>query len=280
MYVLWMQGLKACPWDGADPWEVLQHHYSQLPVPLQLSKPFEIRVLHSFVIPSAGQLRMCVICPRANWDPHFTKWVNVPQFRHSSFLGGFFCTWWCTKKQESSAVVPHWKTQAAKRVKHSKGIPFWASMQRQASAHIPGAFLGSSEWGKSERTTGEVPSFTPEIRFVWHPQRGSGFGQIYSSNITFVGWEMNLEVLFCQNHIFKCCKLVSHSSLQHLWAAWTYTLFKISLTLSFVVQVPPDKINNPTLKDFPCFTWERKSSKSLAPSLWWALGQFYSWHFS
>lgn len=64
--------------------------------------------------------RKCVICPRANWDPHFKK-GKLPWIQAQKFI---FFTWWCIKKQESSTVVPHWKAQVAKRVKYGMDIPF------------------------------------------------------------------------------------------------------------------------------------------------------------
>lgn len=42
-----VRAVDACPWDDAGAWELLQHHYSQ--PPLQLSKPFGIRELYSFI---------------------------------------------------------------------------------------------------------------------------------------------------------------------------------------------------------------------------------------
>lgn len=272
MYVLWVQGLVASPWNGAGAWEGLQQ-YCLIP-----------SCQHPLTYQAIRDQSLLFICQSFRWaayrcassvpeqtETHILQRANSTENRHSIFK--FFLhlvvhreatELYCSSSLEPGPVCQEGETW--------QGHPFGANMQRQASAYIPGATpvcLWKFRWGQSERT-GEFPSFTLEIRFGWCPWRGWSFGQIQSSNTTFMGWEMNLPVLLCQKHILKCCKLISHSSLQHLQVAWTTTLFKISLTLFFVVQMPPDKINNPILKDFPCFTWERKSSKSLqhvAPTL-------------
>lgn len=66
--------------------------YSQLPVPLQLSKPFGNRVLYSFAISSGGQLIGCMSSVPEQTETHILQRKNSPEFRHSVFtfftLGG------------------------------------------------------------------------------------------------------------------------------------------------------------------------------------------------
>lgn len=111
--------------------------------------------------------------------------------------------------------------------------------------------------------------------FAWCPRRGSGSGQTRSSRTISVGWEMNVPVWLCQNHILKCCKPISHGALQHLWAAWTTRLFKILSPSLWASVTKPNK--QPDAERFPHFTPERKSSKSpqcLTPTLLLSSGAF------
>lgn len=91
---------------------------------------------------------------------------------------------------------------------------------------------GNHGRGQREGRTIESLSFAPQMasvpRLVWHSQTRSVWGQIWSTETSSVGWEMNLLLWICQNHNLKpCYKLISGSSLQHLQAAWTTILFKI-----------------------------------------------------
>lgn len=96
--------------------------YSQLPVPLQLSKPFGIRVLYSFVIPSDGQLIGCMSSVPEQTETLILQRKNSPEIRNSisTFLalGGASTSKRALLSCSSSLVGP-----GCQRVKHAKDIP-------------------------------------------------------------------------------------------------------------------------------------------------------------
>lgn len=69
-------GTCICPWDGAS--AILP--YSLLPVPLQLTKIFGVRVLCSFAIPADGQLVGCMSSVPEQTETHILQRANSTGF--------------------------------------------------------------------------------------------------------------------------------------------------------------------------------------------------------